>query len=223
MDGAGSVRAANYVFAEAPKDGTVVAAVNENMPMYQLLGGAGAQFESDKIQWLGSMEQSNAVIYTWHTSGIKTIEDAKKRDVPLGAIGTTAGSYVFPTIANALVGTKFKVISGYTGTGQIDMAIERGEVMGPGSATWASIQSSNRSWLDENKLNLLIQIGPGKEPDLALVPMLQDLVDDDESKQIVNLIGLPMGLGYAHWVAPGVPPDRVPGAARGLCSDTEGP
>src|SRR5215510_5273147 len=79
MDGAGSVRASNYVYAVAPKDGSVVAAVNQNMPMYQLLGGAGAQFEAAKLQWLGSMANSNGVIYTWHTSGIRSIEDAKQR------------------------------------------------------------------------------------------------------------------------------------------------
>src|SRR3954468_13580202 len=79
MDGAGSVRASNYVYAVGPKDGTVIAAVNQNAPMYQLLGGAGAQYEAAKLQWLGSMANSNGVLYTWHTSGIKTIADAKTK------------------------------------------------------------------------------------------------------------------------------------------------
>ena len=95
-----------------------------------------------------------ACIYTWHTSGIKTIEDAKQREVPLGAVGTASDSYIFPTIVNALVGTRFKPIPGYAGTGQINIAIERGEVMGRGGTTWASVQSSNKSWLEGNKLNI---------------------------------------------------------------------
>jgi tripartite-type tricarboxylate transporter receptor subunit TctC len=209
MDGAGSVRAANYVYAVAPKDGTAIAAVNQNMPMYQLLGGAGAQFEAEKLQWLGSMANSNGVIYTWHTSGIKTIDDAKQREVPLGAVGTASDSYIFPTTVNALAGTRFKPIPGYTGTGQINLAIERGEVMGRGGTTWASIQSSNRNWLDEHKLNMLVQIGFEKEAELPHVPLLQDLVGSDDATQIVKVISLPTALGYAHWVAPGVPAERI--------------
>src|SRR5499426_2712694 len=152
MDGAGSVRAANYVYAVAPKDGTVIAAVNQNMPMYQLLGGTGAQFEADKLVWLGSMANSNGVIYTWHTSGVRTIEDAKTQLVPLGAVGVASDSYIFPTVVNALAGTKFKPIPGYAGTVQINIAIERGEVMGRGGTTWASVQSANRAWLESNRL-----------------------------------------------------------------------
>jgi tripartite-type tricarboxylate transporter receptor subunit TctC len=209
MDGAGSVRAANHVYAVAPKDGTFIAAVNQNVPMYQLLGGGGAQFEADKLQWLGSMANSNGLIYTWHTSGIKTIEDAKQREVPLGAVGTSSDSYIFPTIINSLLGTKFKPIPGYTGTGQINIAVERGEVMGRGGNTWASIQSGNKNWLDEKKLNLVVQIGFEKEPELPDVPLLMDLVQTEEGKQIVKVISLPTVLGYTHWVAPGVPPERI--------------
>jgi tripartite-type tricarboxylate transporter receptor subunit TctC len=209
MDGAGSVRAANFVYAVAPKDGTVIAAVNQNIPMYQLLGGAGAQFEADKLQWIGSMANSNGVIYTWHTTGIKTIEDAKHALVPLGAVGTASDSYIFPTIVNALVNTRFRPIPGYAGTGQINIAIERGEVMGRGGTTWASVQSSNKSWLDGNKLNLLVQIGFKKEPELSAVPLLQDLVKSADDTQVVNVISLPTALGYAHWMAPGVLTERI--------------
>ena len=208
MDGAGSVRASNYVYGVAPKDGTVIAAVNQNMPMYQLLGGAGAQFETDKLQWLGSMANSNGIIYTWHSSGITTIEDAKRREVPMGAVGVASDSYIFPTIVNALLGTRFKPIPGYAGTGQINIAIERGEVMGRGGTTWASVQTANKSWLEGNKLNLLLQIGFEKEPELASVPILQELVQGADA-QIVKVISLPTTLGYAHWVAPGVPAERV--------------
>lgn len=210
MDGVGSARAANYVFGVAPKDGTVIAAVNQNMPMYQLLGGAGAQFEADKLQYLGSMAHSNGLIYTWHASGIRTIEDAKRREVPLGAVGTTSDSHIYPTIVNALLGTKFKPIPGYSGgTGQINIAIERGEVMGRGGTSWASVLTSNRAWLDAHKLNLILQIGFEKERELPDVPMLQDLVTNEEAMQIVKLVSLPTALGYAHWVAPGVPADRI--------------
>src|SRR6202049_1741665 len=119
MEGAGSVRAANYVYSVAPKDGTVIAAVNQNMPMYQMLGGAGAQFNAAQINWLGSMAYSNGTLYTWHASGIKTIADAKAREVVLGGVGTTSDSYIYPTLLNGLLGTRFKVINGYAGTKEI--------------------------------------------------------------------------------------------------------
>jgi tripartite-type tricarboxylate transporter receptor subunit TctC len=209
MDGAGSVRAANHVYAVAPKDGTVIAAVNQNMPMYQLLGGAGAQFKAAELQWLGSMAYSNGLVYTWHASGIKTLDDAKTREVVLGGTAPSADSYIFPTLINALYGTRFKVITGYAGTGQINLAIERGEVMGRGGNTWASVSTSNKAWLDEKKINLLVQIGFKSEPELAEVPLLLDLVETPEAKQIVTVVALPTALGYAHWVAPGVPKDRV--------------
>jgi tripartite-type tricarboxylate transporter receptor subunit TctC len=209
MDGAGSVRAANYVYAVAPKDGTVIAAVNQNAPMYQLLGGAGAQYDAEKLQWIGSMANSNGVIYAWRASGIKTIEDAKQQEVPLGAVGTASDSYIFPTLVNALVGTKFKPIPGYAGTGQINIAIERGEVTGRGGTTWASVQSSNKGWLAEHKLSILLQIGFEKEAGLPDVPLFQELVKTEEDRQVVNVMSLPTVLGYGHWLAPGVPHARI--------------
>jgi hypothetical protein len=100
-------------------------------------------------------------------------------------------------------------VTGYTGTGQINLAIEREEVMGRGGNTWASISSGNKAWLDEKKINLLVQIGFKPEPELMQVPMLLELVQGEEAKQIVSLIALPTALGYAHWVAPGVPKERL--------------
>src|SRR5918999_2655969 len=108
MEGAGSVRAANYVYAGSPRDGTVIAAVNQNAAMYQLLGGAGAKFEAAHLQWLGSMTNSNGTVYTWHTSGIKTLDDAKQKEVPMGAVGPQSDSVIFPNLINELLGTRFK-------------------------------------------------------------------------------------------------------------------
>jgi hypothetical protein len=209
MEGAGSVRAANYVYSVAPKDGTVIAAVNQNMPMYQMLGGAGAQFNAADINWLGSMAYSNGTLYTWYQSGIKTLEDAKVRDVPLGGVGTTSDSYIYPTLINGLLGTRFKVINGYAGTKEIHLALERGEVMGRGGNTWASLTSSNQDWIEQKKINLLVQIGFKSEPEISQVPLLIDLVKTTQEKQIVTVVTLPTALGYTHWLAPEVPTGRM--------------
>ena len=210
MEGAGSVRAANFVYASGPKDGTVIAAVNQNMPMYQLLGGKAAQFVASKMVWLGTMGGSNGLLYTWHTSPVKTIEDAKRIEVKLGGTGTNSDSHIFPTLINNLVGTKFKVINGYSGgSKEVHLALERGEVEGRGGNAWASLMSSNRDWIDDKKLNFLVQIGFKTEAEIPHVPLLQDLVKSERDRQIVDLVSLPTVLGYAHWVAPEVPAERV--------------
>jgi tripartite-type tricarboxylate transporter receptor subunit TctC len=209
LEGAGSVRAANYVYSGSPADGTMVAAVNQNAPMYQLLGGSGARFEAGGMQWLGSMTNSNGLVYTWHTSGIKTLDDAKQREVALGAVGTASDSYIFATIINELLGTKFKPINGYAGSAQIHLAMERGEVLGRGGNSWASVLTSNKDWVTEKKINFLVQVGAAKEPELPDVPLLGDLVQNEDAVSIVKLISLPTVLGYAHWVAPGVPRERI--------------
>jgi hypothetical protein len=193
----------------AAKDGTVIAAVNQNMPMYQMLGGAGAQFNAAEINWLGSMAYSNGTLYTWSRSGINTLDDAKSRDVLLGGAGTTSDSYIYPTLINGLLGTRFKVINGYAGTKEIHLAIERGEVMGRGGNTWASLTSSNQDWIDQNKISILVQIGFKPEPELARVPLLIDLVKTPPERQIVTVVTLPTALGYTNWLAPEVPPARM--------------
>jgi tripartite-type tricarboxylate transporter receptor subunit TctC len=209
MEGAGSVRAANFVYAGSPQDGTVIAAVNQNAPMYQMLGGAGAKFEAAGMQWLGSMANSNGLLYTWHTSGIKTLDDAKRQDVPLGAVGVASDSVIFPNLVNEMIGTRFRPITGYAGSSQIHLAMERGEVMGRGGNSWVSVQTANMSWVKENKINILVQVGLQAEPDLPGVPLLLDMVDDAERKAVIRVVSLPTALGYGHWVAPGVPKDRV--------------
>ena len=209
MTGAGSVRASNHVYNAAAKDGTVIAAVNQNMPMYSLLGGKSAQFDAAKLRWLGSMASSNGVLYTWHTSSTKTIDDAMKRETVLGGTGTNSDSHIFPTLINKLLGTKFKVINGYSGgTAQINLALERGEVEGRGGNTWASLKSGNAQWIAEKKLNYIVQIGFEREPELGDTPLLGQLVKNPEDRKAVDVISLPTVIGYAHWMAPDIPDDR---------------
>ncbi len=210
MTGAGSVRAANYVYVNAVKDGTVVAAVNQNMPMYQLLGGTAAHFDAAKFNWLGSIVSSNGILTTWHTSATKTFKDALERETIMGGSGTNSDSHIFPTLLNNLVGTKFKVINGYSGgSADINLALERGEVEGRGGNSWASLISGNPDWIKEKKLNYIIQFGLIPEPAVPDTPLLQDVVSSAEDKEIAFLIGLPIAIGYAYWLAPEVPKERM--------------
>ena len=209
MEGAGSVRAANFVYEAAARDGSVIAAVNQNAPMYQLLGGAGARFRAEEASFIGSLAHSNEVLYVWHTTGITSLAQAKTREVVLGAVAVTSDSYIYPTVINGLLGTKFRIVNGYT-TGQaLNLAVERGEVMGRGGTSWASIQSSRPTWMQEKAINILVQAGQRKEEELPDVPLLSDLVASDDDRRLLGVITLPLALGYSYWLPPGVPTDRV--------------
>ena len=212
MEGASTVRASNYVYVSAPKDGTVIAAVNQNMPLYQLLGGRTAQFEAAKLQWLGSIIGSNGTLYTWHTSPTKSIADARTRETILGGTGTNSDSHIYPTFINNTLGTRFKVINGYTGgTREINIALERGEVEGRGGNSWAGLISSSKPWVDAKKLNFLVQIGFTQEPapELAGIPLLIDLMANEEDRKVAAVVTLPTAVGFAYWLAAEVPAERM--------------
>jgi tripartite-type tricarboxylate transporter receptor subunit TctC len=209
MAGAGGIRAANYVYGAAPKNGTVIAAVNQFAAMFQLLGGNVGQYDAAKTHWLGSMSSSNNVVYVWAASGIKTLDDAKKREVPLAGSGVISDANIYPAVLNAMAGTKFKVINGYEGTNESNLAIERGEVDGRGGGAYSSLVSTRANWLREHKINILVQTGIEKEPDLPDVPLLSELARSEEERQIAAVVTLPIAIGYNHWLAPDVPADRV--------------
>jgi tripartite-type tricarboxylate transporter receptor subunit TctC len=209
MEGAGGVRAANHVYNVAPKDGTVIAGVNQGAAMFKLLGGKGAQYDPAKFQWLGSMAASNNTVYVWHTSGIKSLDDAKGREVSMAGSGVISDANIYPAVFNALVGTKFKVISGYTGTNDSNLALERGEVEGRGGGAYSSLVSTRPDWLREDKIKILAQIGFEKEPDLKDVPLLLDIVKSEEERQIATVVTLPTAIGYNYWLAPEVPAERI--------------
>ena len=209
MEGAGGVRAANHVYNVAPKDGTVIAAVNQGAAMFKLLGGKGAQYDPAKFQWLGSMAASNNTIYVWHASGIKSLDDARRREVSMAGSGVISDANIYPAVFNALVGTRFKVISGYTGTNDSNLALERGEVEGRGGGAYSSLVSTRPDWLRDGKVHILAQIGFERETELGGVPLLLDLVKTDEERQIATLVTLPTAIGYNYWLAPEVPAERV--------------
>jgi tripartite-type tricarboxylate transporter receptor subunit TctC len=207
MAGAGSMRAANFVYSAAPKDGTVIATVVQDTALFQLLGSSGVQYDAARFNWLGGVVAANSILYTWHASGIKSWEEAKAREVVLGSTGVTS-SMVARTM-NALVGTKFKLVQGYAGTPEINLAMQRGEMMGSGGTTWAGLQVSSLDLIEKNLLNFLVQTGASKEPAIPHVPLLADLVKAEDDKHIVSIVSLPSAVGYAYWVAPEVPGDRA--------------
>jgi tripartite-type tricarboxylate transporter receptor subunit TctC len=205
MPGAGGLRAANLVAVTAPKDGTVIAAVNPSLLMYQLMGGPQARYETAKLQWVGSLDEPNNSIIAWHTSGIRTIADAKARDVPMPGDGLTSAMTIYPTVANGLLGTRFKVIDGYSGSADGDLAMERGEVDGRSGANLTSLFARRADWIRDGKINFLLQIGPRRDALLPQVTLLQELVATERERQIATLVSLPTTVGPGYWMAQGVP------------------
>jgi tripartite-type tricarboxylate transporter receptor subunit TctC len=209
MPGAGSRNAANWLYNVAPKDGTVLAVLSQATPADQALGQPGVQFDVRNFNWIGNMVAVNNIMIMWAESGIKTIEDAKKRPVAIGASGASSPSVLYPTVTNNLFGTQFKIVSGYPGGGDIMIALERREVDGRGSDSWASLKANNPAWIKEGKINILFQVGPRKEPDLPGPPLLTDLAANDEQRQILEVISGDAAVGRPVLTAPDVPADRV--------------
>jgi len=208
--GAGGLTALNYAARAAPQDGTFLTLVSQGLLVIEATGGRGLQTSLGAFKWLGNLSQSNNVTVTWVTSNIRTIEDATKREVTLGATGAGSATVVGPTLYNSLLGTRFKIIQGYSGSGQIHLAMQRGEIDGHGNSTWTSIKTTLNREFTDGKLNVLIQMGLRKEQELPQVPLLSDLVRSDERKTaIARFMSLAVAVARPFAAPPGVPDDRI--------------
>jgi tripartite-type tricarboxylate transporter receptor subunit TctC len=208
LTGAGSVRAALYTYAVAPKDGTTLLAPHQGLPLQQALKDPTLKADMTQFHWIGTPVQETNILFSWHTSGIKTLADATKKEVTLGASGATSASAQYPAILNNIMGTKFKVIAGYAGGADIDLALERGEVAARGSANWEAIRE-RPGWLAGKKINVLVQIGLKKPADLQEPPLLTDLARNAQEREALRLLSAPAAIGHPILVGPGVPADRV--------------
>lgn len=209
MPGAGSRGAANWLYNVAPKDGTVIATLSQTTPTDQALGQPGIQFDARRYNWIGNLVVVNNILFVSATTGVRTIDDAKQKVVTVGATGASSPSVLYPQVSNNLFGTRFKIVSGYPGGGDINLAVERGEVDGRGSDSWASLKANNANWLREKKINIVFQVGPRREADLPEVPLWSELADNDEQRQILDVLSGDVAIGRPILTAPDVPVERV--------------
>ncbi|MDH3240057.1 MAG: tripartite tricarboxylate transporter substrate-binding protein [Alphaproteobacteria bacterium] len=210
MPGGGGIKAANYVAQVAPRDGTVLTIVSQGLPMYQGLKlGSKLKADMKAFNWIGNLSISNQILVVWHTSTIKTLEDAKKRKINVGTTGAGSISTQLPAVYNNILGTKFNIIFGYFSGGEINFAMERGEVEGRGTNTWASWKSATPRLVKEKLIRPLIQTGLKKEADLPDVPLLKDLATNPEDKAVLEYVSKAIAVGRPIAVAQGVPMDRV--------------
>jgi tripartite-type tricarboxylate transporter receptor subunit TctC len=209
MPGASGMQSANYLSHVAAKDGSVLAMFNQSMPQRQMLEPETIRFDVGKFSWIGAMGNSVNVFVTWHTSGVRTLDDARRKEVVMGALSSDGGNAVYPLLLNKYLGTRFKVVLGYPGGNTIQLAMERGEVDGRGSVVWSGFKANWPHWIAEQKVNVLMQVGLAKDPDLADVPLLLDLAKSPEEASIFRFISSDGPMQFPVLAPPGIPPDRL--------------
>jgi tripartite-type tricarboxylate transporter receptor subunit TctC len=211
MPGAGSLKATQFVYSLAPKDGTVLATVSRGMVTEPLLNDA--KLDATKLSWLGSITSETSVCATWHTSAVKTWADMLARDFTLGGSATGADPDTFALILRNVLGAKVKLVTGYPGGNEINLAMERGEVEGRCGWSWTSIKSQKTDWLRDGKISLLAQFGMAKHADLPDVPLVLDRATNDEQRQVLRLLIAGQFVGRPFFAPPDLPDDRK-GALR---------
>ena len=209
MPGASGRNAASYVANVAPKDGTVLSLVQQSVVLAQAMRQTGINFDSAKLNWIGTPSAPISVLAVWHTAGVKTIDDTKRKEVTIGATTTAGNNFVYPKLIKELVGAQLKIITGYPGGSPIDLAMERGEVQGRGSNPWNNYKLAHPDWISEGKLIALVQMSGKRHPELPGVPRLIDLAPNEEARQIFELMSVAADIGRPMVTSPGVPADRV--------------
>lgn len=221
MQGAASIRAANYIYNVAPQDGTVLGAVQRAIPFLPLYGKRGPKYDPQKFHYIGSINNEVSICVSWHTTGIKTIEDVMKKELIIGGAGAN-DTENFPAALNTILGTKFKIITGYTGVG-INLAMERGEVYGRCGWSWTSFKNQRGQWLRDKKVNILIQLSLRKLPEIGNVPLVTDLAKSKEDRQVFELVFAPQVMGRPYLMGPGVPAARVKVMRAAFARTTQNP
>jgi tripartite-type tricarboxylate transporter receptor subunit TctC len=209
VPGAGGLIAANTLFNNTAADGLSFAALTNGVAMDPLFGEGAARFDAQKFAWLGSIGKLENICVTWQGSPITRIEQARAREVPVSASGATGNSAIMPKIVNQFLGTKFKVIGGYTEGSGVTLALERREVDGVCGLSYSTLRTMRPDWFRDKKLNIILQIGLHKLKDLPDVPSAIDLVSDPDSKKVLELILIRQEMGRPFALPPGTPPDRV--------------
>jgi len=209
MEGAASLRLANYLYSAAPRDGTVIGAISRGAAFDPLLNENGAQFDASKFSWIGSANNEVSVCVALASSGITSFNDVLTKTLTIGATGVGDDTYQFPALTNAVLGTKFKIVTGYPGGNDVSLAIERGEVQGRCGWSWSSIVATRMNWVTGKKIIVLVQMSLSKHPDLPDVPLIMDLAKTTEQRQIFKLVFARQVMGRPFVAPPEVPADRV--------------
>ena len=207
--GAGSVIMANQIYNTASKDGSTIGAAINGMPTAALFTPEVVQYDPRKFIWIGSTNRDTQISYAWHTASVKTLEDLRTIELVVGATSAGTTQYDYPIVAAKLLGLRFKVISGYKGTTDVHLAMERGEVQGMGSNAWLSLKALNENWLQEKKVLPLVHFNFERHPDLPGIPTIFDAAKTESDRQAMALMVGRLEYGRPFFLPPGVPDVRV--------------
>jgi tripartite-type tricarboxylate transporter receptor subunit TctC len=209
MPGAGSISATNHLYNVAPRDGSVFALLQREMLLASLISPQNVRFDTSKFNWVGSISSETGIVVAWHSSPLETTDDLFKTEMIIGGTGPMIDTETTPRLLNALIGTKFKIVSGYPGTTEVLVAMERGEVMGLGDWSWSNIKASRMEMLKEGKIRLLMQGALRKDPDLPNVPFMLDYAKTPEDRRLIEFLLAPKAAARPVAAPPGVPADRL--------------
>ncbi|HEY6256305.1 MAG TPA: hypothetical protein VIY51_10990 [Xanthobacteraceae bacterium] len=209
MPGAGSIKAANYIYGVAPKDGTAIATFGRTIPVAPLLSAAGAAFDATKLTWLGSISKDTSLCVTSAKSAIKTWDDFLAKPSTLGGEGAGADPDVFAHLYKNVFGARSRLVAGYPGTNDVSLAMERGEIDGFCGLSWSTLKSRHPDWLNNKLINIIVQASLKKEPELPDVPLATDLARTEEQLQIVKLVLVSQEMARPFAAPPGLPTDRA--------------
>ena len=207
--GAGSMRAANTIYNVAPKDGTAFGMFGRGIALEPLIGTSPAQFDATKFLWLGSGTEEAAVVVIRAEAGIKTWADMLAKPFTVGGEGTGSDPDVYALMLKNVFGVKLRLVSGYPGTTEMALAVERGEVDGRASWSWTSLKSLKADWIAQKRVDMPVQLNAHSSPDLSSVPLIGAFAKTERQRQIMNLVISRQVMGRPFMAPPGLPPDRA--------------
>src|SRR5262249_10557285 len=219
MPGAGSLRVAGFLYSAAPKDGTTFGMFGRGIAIEPLIGASGAQFDARRFTWLGSGSDQVSLCASWHMSQVKTWDDMLKTPFTVGGEGPGSDPDVFAIMLKNLLGVKLKLVSGYPGGPEINLAVERGELDARCGWAWSSIKITKPDWLAEKKINLLVQMALKKSADLPDVPLVMDQARSERERLILRLMLSRQAMGWPFIAPPDLPAERAT-ALRQAFDDT---
>jgi tripartite-type tricarboxylate transporter receptor subunit TctC len=206
MPGAGGIRAANFLAQQAPKDGTAFTAFAGGPILEPLIGSRKVDYDSSKFTWIGAVSKDVGMCIAWGASPFKTIKDAQRETMVVAGTGAGSDTDTWPVILNEIIGTKFKLVTGYQGTQETVIAIERGEAHGRCTFSLSAIKTAKPDWLRDRKINVLTQLAFEKHKDFMNVPLIYELVSKPEDRQLLDLMIGPSAMARPFAGPPGLSP-----------------
>ncbi|HTI85287.1 MAG TPA: hypothetical protein VL966_01655 [Alphaproteobacteria bacterium] len=224
MQGAGGLVAANNLYNVLPRDGSVFALIHRAaVSTAALFEKKNIRFDPTKFGWIGSMNDEKSVCAVWHTVPVKTFQDLLTTPIPMSGLGPGGDTDVYTNLLNNVFGTKMKLVTGYHSGGDMDLAIERGEVAGRCGWSWSTLISTKADWVAEKKVVLLLQMALEKHPDLPDVPLIGEFATTDEQRQILDVLLSPQLMGRPLLMPPDVPPERLAAMRAAFVSSMSDP